>query len=140
MKTIKQILLYLWQLPQNLLALIIWGILGPIILDGGHFEGKKVLISEGYFSSFSLGHYLFMIPNSSMSSFIHEYGHSVQSLYLGWLYIPIIVIPSVLHNLYRRIKRLIIKPKDLAAYHYSYYEFYTEKWANLLGIRKVNHK
>lgn len=140
MKTIKQILLYLWQLPQNLLALIIWGILGPIILDGGHFEGKKVLISEGYFSSFSLGHYLFMIPNSSMSSFIHEYGHSVQSLYLGWLYIPIIAIPSVLHNLYRKIYKAIVKPKNLLEYNYSYYNFYTEKWANLLGIRKVNRK
>lgn len=52
----------------------------------------------------------------------HEYGHFVQSKILGPLYMFVIAIPSMVWNAcfksYRRRKNI------------SYYEFYTEKWAN----------
>ena len=55
----------------------------------------------------------------------HEYGHYQQSLRLGWLWIFVIGIPSLIwagcFQKYRRKNKI------------SYYSFYTEKWANKLG-------
>jgi len=56
---------------------------------------------------------------------VHEYGHTIQSLILGPLYLIIIGIPSTLWGFlggkYRKEKQ---KP---------YGSFFTEKWANHLG-------
>lgn len=61
------------------------------------------------------------VQYSTDKSLKHGLGHSYQSQLLGWLYIPVIAIPSVLHNLV----------------HYKlYYSFYTEKWADKL-VEKV---
>ena len=60
---------------------------------------------------------------------VHEYGHCIQSLFLGPLFIPVIAIPSVSWAFFpffqklRRRKRL------------SYYWLYCEKWANKIGDR-----
>lgn len=64
-----------------------------------------------------------MVPDFPKESLKHELGHCYQSQLLGWLYIPVIAIPSVLHNLYVRIARKL-------GYKPDYYSFYTEKWAN----------
>lgn len=71
-------------------------------------------------------HYL----RSSSSTYVqktihHEYGHTRQSLYLGWLYLLIIGLPSItwawLHSSFKCFSTV------------SYYDFYTEKWADWLG-------
>ena len=82
---------------------------------------------------------------------IHEYGHSVQSVLLGPLYLPIIGIPSlILAATSRSRRRRSRKPgrpqekgratgqrsKTKKRRRKNYTEFYTEKWANRLG-RKV---
>lgn len=57
----------------------------------------------------------------------HEYGHTIQSLLLGPLYLLIIGIPSWLWcnvPYFRRMR----KQKNI-----SYHSFYTEKWADSLG-------
>lgn len=58
---------------------------------------------------------------------VHEYGHTIQSLILGPLYLPVIGIPSVVwfNNPALAGKR---RRENL-----SYYAFYTERWANHLG-------
>ena len=62
---------------------------------------------------------------------IHEYGHTIQSLLLGPLYLPVIAIPSALWCFlpYCNQKR--------ANEQISYYSFYTEKWADRWGERYV---
>ena len=61
----------------------------------------------------------------------HEYGHTIQSKYLGWLYLPVIALPSLIwagfFGWYREDNGI------------DYYDFYTEKWANKLG-EKVKFK
>lgn len=69
---------------------------------------------------------MFITSKASPRVMAHEAGHCAQSEKLGWLYIPIIAIPSLLHNLYIKIVRLFGKDPN-------YYTFYTEKWANELG-------
>ncbi len=58
---------------------------------------------------------------------VHEYGHTIQSLVLGPLYLIIIGIPSALWASLGKRKR---REKQI-----PYGAFFTEKWANLLGER-----
>ena len=119
MKWLSNFLLWLWQFPQNCIAFLIYGCLGYLCYYGGKYNGKNLIITEYILSNFSLGDYIFVLPNSTDKSLKHELGHSYQSQLLGWLYIPVIAIPSVLHNLYCRIARKL-------GYEPDYYSFYTE--------------
>ena len=56
---------------------------------------------------------------------VHEYGHTIQSLMLGPLYLIVIGIPSTLWGFWMGKKR---KEKQI-----PYGAFFTEKWANNLG-------
>lgn len=129
MKWLVSFLLWLWQFPQNYIAFLIYGCLGYLCYYGGKYNGKNLIITEYILSNFSLGDYIFALPNSTDKSLKHDLGHSYQSQLLGWLYIPVIAIPSVLHNLVHYIAYKLGKEWD-------YYSFYTEKWADKL-IEKV---
>lgn len=129
MKWLSNFLLWLWQFPQNYIAFLIYGCLGYLCYYGGKYNGKNLIITEYILSNFSLGDYIFALPNSTDKSLKHELGHSYQSQLLGWLYIPVIAIPYVLHNLVHYIAYKLGKEWD-------YYSFYTEKWADKL-VEKV---
>jgi hypothetical protein len=58
----------------------------------------------------------------------HEYGHSVQSAYLGPLYLFVIGIPSLIWAGFFDNWR--------EKHNKSYYWFYTESWADKLGGAK----
>lgn len=79
-------------------------------------------------SAISLGDYLFVNPMSSQKSIQHECGHSKQSDILSPLYLIVIGIPSLLHNIVHYLcSKIGIK--------WNYYSFYTESQANkLVGI------
>ena len=120
------IIKYIWQFPQMLAAWIWYLIRKKSILynsignfytvyvganRGGVTLGDKIFISKCYH-----GEYLNMI-------IAHESGHVKQSLYLGPLYLIVIGIPSILWAWSHRW----IAPRK------SYYDFFTERWANKLG-------
>lgn len=120
----KEFILYLWQLPQNLVGLATIKVMGAL---PNLFATDKGLIrcytTHKIRSSVSLGGYIILKApeQQTLPTILHEYGHQRQSLYLGWLYLPIIGVCSGLHNLlYRDGKR-------------SYYDFWTERWADKLG-------
>ena len=55
----------------------------------------------------------------------HEYGHTIQSNFLGPLFLIIIGLPSIIWaGCFDRYRR---------KHNISYYQFYTEKWADALG-------
>lgn len=56
----------------------------------------------------------------------HELGHTIQSKYLGPLYLLVIGIPSIMWVGLRRIVPILRK-------RYDYYDFYPEHWANKLA-------
>ena len=58
---------------------------------------------------------------------VHEYGHCIQSLFLGPLFIPVIAIPSVSWAFFPFFQKLR-KRKRI-----SYYWLYCEHWANKIG-------
>jgi hypothetical protein len=62
-------------------------------------------------------------------TYVHEYGHTIQSLILGPLYFFIIGISSSIWCNSKKLKDRRMRNMS------SYYSFYTEKWANHLGER-----
>lgn len=130
MNKFVKFLLWIWQFPQNIVGLImslIWRekVYKDVQMNGYADEGVKYYMYP--YNSVSLGDYRFIRYNSNELTYRHENGHSVQSRYLGPLYLLTVGICSCLLNLiYRtgRIKR-------------SYYSFWQEKWADkLAGIKK----
>ena len=102
------------------------------------FRGAVVTVYPLY-SSLSLGPFIFLtdkppkdrrgqvlyeeIPRRLL---VHEYGHTIQSLFLGPFYLPAVGLPSALwanlSSCQRKWRRDV-----------SYFSFFTERSANFLG-------
>lgn len=127
MKPIVRILLWLWQLPQNLVGLVIRLIYGGYPLYPLVYKHCVVIQRPNFPGGISLGCTI-MVKRFNIDGYKdnptlwdHEYGHCRQSLYLGPLYLLVIGLPSLIHAaLYRPEKG-------------NYYDFYTERWADRLG-------
>lgn len=65
---------------------------------------------------------------------VHEYGHTIQSMLLGPLYLIVMGIPSTLWGFFPSLNR-IRREKQ-----FSYFSFFTEKWANVLGEKVTGRK
>ena len=115
-----RILLVLWQLPQEILG---------FILSRGRVRHEEYGISYYKWklgSSISLADFRILGDESVL---FHEYGHSVQSLYLGPLYLIVIGLPSIVWCTIRSYTPLFR--------HVDYLSFYTERWAENLGRKKA---
>lgn len=107
----KSLILYLWELPQNLLGLLL------VV----YFQAEKkdnYWFSKGIVSAISLGNYI-ITRKEDDDTIKHEQGHQKQSRILGWLYLVVIGLHSILWAIFHG-KR-------------DYYSFYTERWADKLG-------
>lgn len=116
---IKSFLLFLWQLPQNILALIILFVNRKSKVKHENYYTVKYLCNRGT----SLGNYILfdcdrVVTNKAVK---HEKGHQKQSVYLGWLYLFVIGLPSVAGNIVRRF------------IEFDYYSQPWEAWADRLG-------
>lgn len=128
MKSLADALLWIWQLPQNLIGLVM------SLIFHVHGSGSCVM-NDGslrrfhywpYTSAVSLGCYRFVNRNAGMNTAYHEYGHSMQSMYLGPLYLLVIGIPSA-------VWCIVHSHVSYIYFRWSYYAFYTEFWADDLG-------
>ena len=122
------ILFYLWELPQNLLGLL----LSRIMAKGQRgqvreFRGTRILRSDRMRGGISLGRYIILSATGWEPDIdLHEWGHSRQSRLLGPFYLPVVGIPSLLWAAWWRPGR-----------KHGYYTFYTERWADrLAGIQR----
>lgn len=122
---VRKVLLYLWQLPQNLLGLIVLMFTGATLLENEQCWYTRV-------SKFgvSLGSYIIFGGSFNHNDLQHERGHQKQSLYLGWLYLLIIGLPSALGNLYDRIAHKSWSYKESEKWYYAQP---WEAWADRLG-------
>ena len=122
-----------WGFPQTLLGTVFYVVLHKN--KHGIFHGATVTYWRNE-SSLSLGKYIFMSESeydNAGDGFLirHEYGHCIQSLILGPLYLFIVGIPSVTWcnlALFKRYRNRRGK---------SYYEFLPEKNANNLCDRFI---
>lgn len=130
-KKINKVIMYLWQFPQNILAICLEGILCSSSKRGPKYGGNTSIICDIFPSSLSLGDYIFIHSNSSLSSIRHECGHCKQSKILGPIYLIIVGLPSIIHRIIWGIcKKLGI--------HWDYNKFFTESWATKLGNSTIN--
>ena len=132
MKYIRNLILFIWQLPQHIVALIYFGYLVMMCKDLGvdsRYKQATVIpcIMRG---AVTLGNYVFVGLNSEYRKTVkHELGHTIQSKILGPLYLIIIGIPSITYCGLRRLFPSLRKK--------NYYNFYTEKWANNLSEKYI---
>ena len=121
-----QILLIIWQLPQVLVGLVMLPFLGKLRLIR-HENYCWIFEAENMSGAISLGCFIFLSKRSAKKeeTIRHELGHVKQSHMLGWLYLFIIGIPSIIWAMTNGNK--------------CYYSFYTEAWANyLMGLKTVS--
>lgn len=130
-----KVVLALWQLPQLILGFIIY------LINRTTFKTKRIMKPDNDYmwyevnyvpwtltSGLSLGIFIFCNRDASDLTYMHEQGHCHQSRYLGWFYLLVIGLPSLIwcgiYTVLRRFKKF----KNL-----DYYKFYTEAWADRLG-------
>ncbi len=125
------ILLFLWQLPQNIIALVMIPFLGKLKLISYKkfcFAFESDIMSGGI----SLGTFAFVSSYNARRPLIvrHEQeGHTTDSKIWGPLYLLVIGLPSLLWAIFGDSRK-------------CYYDFYTERWANnhagLKAIKATN--
>ncbi len=124
MKVIKHLVYTIWQLPQDIIGAVIWLICRLRHRTSSIYK-ERVLTEWGLFSGLSMGHFFFIHTRQDQITTRHEYGHTLQSLRLGWLYLFVVGIPSIVwascFEKFRERRGI------------SYYSFYTERWADKLG-------
>jgi len=140
MDTTKKILYivcqWTWGIAQNIIGLAIF----LALINNRHSTYKGALVTHWKLSScMGCGMFIFMGGHGSyqyskvndlkvdFETLIHEYGHTIQSIILGPLFIPVIAIPSLM---WASLPCLIRFRRKRGL---SYYWLYCEKWANILG-------
>jgi hypothetical protein len=132
---LRRAFLLLWELPQNVLGaatLAAHAVRGSV--RRVTFRQERVVVQIAGDGAVSLG--LFVFHTEVDSRFVpvgpenlaHELGHSVQSRWLGPLYLPLVGVPSVLRVGYAMFYQV--------RHHRrwgGYYDGYPERWADELG-------
>lgn len=116
----KKATTWFWCFPQNLLGFCLV-LFTKARKAGDHYEYD---LKSG---SISLGDYIFLCPQhwNDETVLSHEKGHQMQSHKLGWFYLLVIGIPSIIWaSCFEEYRK---------KHNVSYFDFYTEKWADRLG-------
>lgn len=124
MQTLLSIIFFVWELPQNFIGILLTFIYRTE--KSLQHKDKKVRVCSYFPGGISLGNYIFVkkYPYNDFTWNIvkHKWGHTRQSRYLGPLYLIVIGLPSLLWAaIYND------------SFKCSYYDFYTERWADKLG-------
>ena len=146
----KTFLYIIWQCTWGILQTLLGVAHFLIYIKCKHYFYHGAIVTEwNNRSSVSLGLFVFVtaepyfyerlkdeysMEELSKRLLVHEYGHTIQSLLLGPLYLIVIGIPSTLWGFlpYYSNKRKI---ESL-----SYFSCYTESWANAWGEKVTGEK
>jgi len=131
-----------WEAPQTALGVAVLGAEAALkrVVHIEFEDGRLVVESTG--TGISLGHIVFWSREDSRwhdldtRNRAHELGHTRQSRLLGWLYLPVIGLPSISRAAYALLFREVTGRQWT-----RYYEGYPEKWADRLGgvVREKEH-
>lgn len=123
-KKIVKILRWIWEFPQCLLGIILINLYKAQYIST--YKKIDFYITDRMKGGISCGIYVILHKElyANKNNILHEWGHTRQSLYFGWPYLPIIGLHSGIHALlHSKVCRKLQK----------YIHYWTEKWANKLG-------
>ena len=126
------VLQILWGFPQTLLGFAVFLRLRKM----PHYRYHGAIVTEWKKTTgLSLGLFVY-IPEGKLGQdfLVHEYGHTIQSLVLGPLYLLVVGVPSAAWCNFPCCISFRKKKKC------SYQAFYTESWANRLGEKTTGEK
>lgn len=134
----KNVLLWIWQLPQNLIGFFMTRYPGATkVFNCNDGEQVKVYFTSNVFNcGVSLGNYIILdykiyYNKYCVTTVNHEHGHQKQSRYLGWFYLIVVGISSaIFNNLWDRLFHKNWTSKERNTW---YYNRFPEKWADRLG-------
>ena len=104
----KKVLLFLWQLPQNVIGFLLTKLFRCVELYLNDEENDiRYFIATRFnkkWSGVSLGNYIIIakMKYATETTIKHEHGHQIQSQKLGLLYLLVIGLPSFFGNIYDR--------------------------------------
>lgn len=139
----KRALLFAWELPQNVLGALNLGfILALRKVHRVRFERERLMveIAPGA-NAVSLGFFVFWSQHDNPfvpvgpENHDHEYGHSIQSRWLGPLYLPLVGVPSSMRVVYALVHKAITGRRWP-----RYYAGYPERWADRLGGADISRR
>ncbi len=123
------------QCTWGALQTLAGGFLFLINITKPHFTYNGAIVTRWKMKgSVSLGEFIFLNEKADETILAHEYGHTVQSLILGPLYLLVIGLPSIVWAGFPLFVSFRQKK------NYSYYRFYTERWANFHGDKIYRKK
>ena len=134
MSLVRRALSYLWAAPQSTLGVLMLGAEAARdrIVNVEVERGRLVVESRG--TGISLGYVVFWSQQTSRWHELdhrnrsHELGHAEQSRMLGWLYLPVVGVPSISGAAYAFLYREFTGRRWT-----GYYDRYPERWADELG-------
>ena len=104
MSAIINMVLVLWELPQNMLGVANLLLHASRGSDHGSLIRTQPDVHQGQSGAVSLGFFIFWSDTGSerfrldVGNKLHEYGHSVQSRMFGPFYLLVVGIPSVVQG------------------------------------------
>jgi hypothetical protein len=134
MSLLGQAVSLVWEGPQTALGALVLAVEAARrrIVQVEVEAGRLVVESKG--TGISLGHIVFWSRENSrwhdldLRNRAHELGHTRQSRMLGWLYLPVVGLPSISRAAYALVYR------EVTGRQWShYYDGYPENWADRLG-------
>jgi hypothetical protein len=110
------LLSFTWGIVWTILGLLIFGIMWIFFSDQmkiRFIDGRiAVTMTNSRFGGVSLGIIYVVDRSDSRRLHLHELGHTIQNMYFGPLFIPVIAIPSFL----RYHWRMYLKKNDYQTY------------------------
>lgn len=123
------LLQFTWGILQNLAGLVMFLVCKMLGCKSKKYKNAVATKWNNKYGSVSLGMFLFVTDDDDETLLAHEYGHSLQSIFLGPLFFFVIGIPSICWAAFG--------DKYRKKHNKTYYEFYTESWSNeLVGLDK----
>lgn len=122
-------IMWIWQLPQCLCGAVVKLFYCTSGSKKVQTIKRGICITQnwGMTSGVSLGEFQFTYRYSSQYTNSHEAAHNIQSIMLGPLYLLVVGLPSIIWCWLYSYTSMINHRK------YSYYWFYTERWADRLA-------
>jgi hypothetical protein len=126
--------LFVWELPQNLLGLVLYIVMRVNHQIEGAVRETNYLFLETPNTGVSLGWFIFWTPKGNRFPYLpndcrmHEYGHARQSSMLGPFYLLVVGVPSLIRAIYSRWFRI----KNGRTWT-GYFNEFPENWADKLG-------